>query len=89
MIARLVNLSFREKLGIVFDLESGGTFDQVLSELDDGTLRIGIHVQGYSSGGSESFVNVPVPPAIWLLETGLFGLVAGARRRQAAAAGRR
>ncbi len=65
-----------ETLGIVFNLQSGGTFADVISELGDGRLRIGIHVQGYSTGGSESFVNlpVPVPAALWLLGSGLTAL---------------
>jgi hypothetical protein len=46
-----------EFLEITFDLQVSGVFSDVISELDSGVLRIGIHVQGYSSGGSESFVN--------------------------------
>jgi len=50
-----------ETLGIKFTLQSGQTIDDVVRELGDGSLRVGIHVQGYASGGSESFVNHPVP----------------------------
>ena len=46
-----------EYLGIIFDLQVGGSFQDVLDELASGELRIGIHVQGFSSGGSESFIN--------------------------------
>ena len=62
-----------ESLGIVFDLVGGQIFADVLSELALGTLRIGIHVQGFASGGSESFVNVnpiPLPAALPLFGTG-------------------
>jgi hypothetical protein len=79
-IARGINPG--ESLGIVFDLQSGGMLQDVLDELNDGTLRIGIHVQGFANGGSESFVNVPVPaPAAAGL--GALGLlvVGWARRR--------
>lgn len=73
-------------LGIVFDLQAGGTYADVLDELSDGRLRIGMHVIAFASGGSESFVNnpyvVPVPAAVWLLGSGLLGLVAVGRRRK-------
>ncbi len=44
-----------------------------------------MHVINFESGGSESFVNnpVPVPAAVWLLGSGLLGLVGVARRRKA------
>ena len=50
-----------ETLGIVFDLQAGGTFADVLAELGNGDLRIGLHVIGFASGGSESFINQAVP----------------------------
>jgi len=46
-----------ESLGIHFGLVAGRTFDDVLADLTSGDLRIGIHVQGFESGGSEAFVN--------------------------------
>jgi len=63
-----------ESLGIKFNLQSGATYNDVLSGLDDGSLRIGIHVQGFADGGSESFVNdgvIPAPGAVLLASFGM------------------
>jgi hypothetical protein len=48
-----------EWLDITFNLQGGQTFDDVVAELGTGALRIGIHVQGFANGGSESFINSP------------------------------
>jgi hypothetical protein len=58
-----------EYVMIVFNLINGKMLNDVLADLTDGDLRTGIHVQGYASGGSESFVNgTPIPePATMLL----------------------
>jgi hypothetical protein len=73
-----------ESLGIIFSLQVGRTFDDVIAELNNTSLRIGIHVQGFSVGDSESFVNnpptAPVPGAVLL---GMLGLgTAGLRLRR-------
>ena len=86
-----------EYLGVLFNLQPGKTFANILAAIDRGfhpelyydytskiwtaeNLRIGLHVQGFDSGGSESFVNTPVPGAFLL---GMLGMgVAGMKLRK-------
>ncbi|WP_413873780.1 VPLPA-CTERM sorting domain-containing protein [Albidovulum sp.] len=80
-----------EWLTIVWSLVTGKTYGDVLAALNlggdqSGSLRIGIHVQGFGNGGSESFVNgtpapVPVPAAGVLLMGGLAAMGLMRRRR--------
>lgn len=81
-----------EWLGISFAYASGKAFSDVDGELSLGDLRIGIHVQGFANGGSESFVNlppsetppIPEPATVAMLLAGL-GIVGWRVRRRAAA----
>jgi hypothetical protein len=55
-----------EWLKVRFALLPGKTFSSVTDELNpkDYDLRVGIHVQGFANGGSESFVAVPAPTTL-------------------------
>lgn len=72
-----------ETLGIIFDLQAGLSFADVLTDLETGALRIGLHGIDFLDEGSESFVNaspVPVPAAVWLFGSGLIGLIGFAKK---------
>ncbi|MCK5225862.1 MAG: PEP-CTERM sorting domain-containing protein [Planctomycetes bacterium] len=64
---------------IHFNLLPLGTLDDVIDEMNSGDLRIGIHVQGFPDGGSNSMVTVPEPATMVLL--GLGGLALLRKRR--------
>lgn len=70
-----------ETLGVVFNLAGGGTYADILAEIASGELRIGIHVQGFAGGGSESLVNVPEPGSALLIGLGLATLASRRVRR--------
>jgi len=73
-----------ETLQVLMNLVAGTTFADVLANLGNGDLRVGIHVQAFASGGSESFVHqtpIPEPHAAILFLAGT-GLAAYSIRRR-------
>lgn len=71
-----------EALGVLFTLQAGKSWDDVMADLASRDLRIGLHVQAFPGGYSESFVNngaVPEPAAILLVGSVL--LLLGRRLR--------
>lgn len=89
-----------ETLAIIFNLINSKTYADTLAAMalslaNPGVdmfngLRIGIHVQGFANGQSESYVNmgnpptrVPEPATLGLLGIGLLGLCFLRRRRSA------
>lgn len=68
-----------EQVGILFDIEVGADYQEAIDALNNGSLRIGIHVIGFAQGCSEAFVNIPEPATIALIG---FGALAALRRRK-------
>jgi hypothetical protein len=61
-----------EWVKIDFSLQAGREFGDVIQDLTTGDLRIGIHVIGFAYGGSESFINPPIPEPGTALLPGAF-----------------
>jgi len=59
-----------EWLIAVYSVPQGTTVYDIEQEILDGVLRVGYHVQGFSDGGSASFVNTPEPGSFLLLGLG-------------------
>jgi hypothetical protein len=75
-----------ETLGVIFDLASGVTVQQVEAAFADASLRVGIHVIAFGNEGSESMVNIPIPEPSTAVLTALgCTALAIARRRSRAA----
>lgn len=73
-----------EWLAILFNVADTYDFTDVISQLNEGSLRVGLHVQGFEEDdGSESFVNNPVPEpgTVLLLGAGLLGIAIFNKRR--------
>lgn len=77
-----------ETLVVTLSLISGKSFADVLADLADGDLRVGLHVQGMGKDtcGSESFVNdptvIPEPGTAGLVGLGLLALATARRARR-------
>ena len=46
-----------EWVSVLFNLSPSKTLNDVFNDLKSGSLRVGMHVQAFSNGGSEAFVN--------------------------------
>lgn len=82
-----------EWLVLYLTLQAGMTYDDTIAALEAEALRVGIHVQGFETGGSESFINlpdgepgfgnpIPEPGTLILLGAGLSGIAARRRLRR-------
>lgn len=83
-----------EELCVLFNYTTTGPaqegFTDIIDAMNSGALRVGIHVQGYASGGSESFITtgdngngvtiIPEPASMILAMIGVF-LVGGLKKR--------
>ena len=75
------NIGAGEWVTVEFELMGGGTLQDVLDELSDGSLRVGIRIQNFADGSSESGINeIPEPATICLF--GLGGLALLRKRKK-------
>lgn len=73
-----------EYVGFLGTFSSGSDFNMLISALDSGDFRVGLHVTGIGTEGqSESYVTaVPLPAAAWLFGSALLGFVSLSNRRK-------
>jgi len=70
-----------ENVVLTFKLAGGQKIDDIIAELGDGTLRVGVHLINFASGGSESLTTIPEPGTAALLLVGFVGLAIMGRKR--------
>jgi hypothetical protein len=72
-----------EWLTMYFNLPADYSFAQLTTDLTSGAVRVGLHVQDFADGESESFVTrVPEPSALSLLGLGIIGMAVVLRRKK-------
>jgi hypothetical protein len=63
-------LHYDEFVTLLFDLTDGVTFSDVIAEIDDQSLGVGLHAQSLPGGSSASFSTIPEPLTLSLLGIG-------------------
>ena len=63
-------LHYEDYLSVLFDLESGIVFDDIISAIDGYSLGIGAHAQALPGGVSASFSTIPEPATMALVGLG-------------------
>jgi hypothetical protein len=64
---------------------SNTSFINLLSAMDSGAFRVGVHLRALPDGQSETYVTpsaVPLPAAVWLFGSALFGFMMVSNRRK-------
>ncbi len=80
-----------ESVGVLFDLAPGMSLNDVVMAIGNGSLLVGVHVQGFAGGFSESLIATPEPAtvALALVALAIGGVFAYRRRRELALVGAR
>jgi hypothetical protein len=71
-----------DQLTIIMNLDAGATFEVLVGQINDNSLRIGIHVIALPDGSSFSAVSVPEPSTVAILGIGSLFLIK--RKKKAA-----
>ncbi len=75
-------LGIGDQLTIIMNLDEGATFKDLLGQINNNSLRIGIHVIALPDGSSFSAVSVPEPSTVAILGIGSLFLIK--RKKKAA-----
>jgi len=70
-----------EWVALTFDLADGASLAQVVDALASRDLRVGIHIQSFPDGSSESATDIPEPATAALAALGILGFALRRRRR--------
>ena len=75
-----------ESLTILLALAGGTSFSDLMNGISNNDFVVGVHVQAFTDGSSESYVTAtPIPAAVWLMGSGLVGILTLSRKNKAQA----
>lgn len=63
-------LHYQDYVSVLFDINYGVTFDNIITSIGGGVLGVGLHVQSMPGGTSASFTTIPEPTTLALLGIG-------------------
>lgn len=84
-VANGVNASGEWISFLGFWANSNTSFSNLVSAMDSGAFRVGVHLRALPDGQSETYVTpsaVPLPAAAWLFGSALFGFMVVSNRRK-------
>lgn len=63
-------LHYQDYVSVLFDMNDGVLFPDVINSISGGTLGVGLHVQSLPGGASASFTAIPEPATLALIGIG-------------------